>query len=158
MAAMTYMWMFALWLSGAPLMQAAAPTRTIADAAWLAGCWIQQSDTRQYDEQWMAPAGGTMLGMSRTVTRGKTSGWEYLQLREEGADIFYVATPSNQAQTRFKLTDARDGFLRFENPEHDFPQVITYTRRDDGSLLAQISGPMNGQTRTIDFPMRRGGC
>lgn len=148
----------AVWLTGSPAAQSPMPTRTIADAAWLAGCWIQQSETRQYDEQWMQPAGGTMIGMSRTVTRGKTPAWEYLQLREEGSDVFYVATPSNQAQARFKLTDARDGFLRFENPEHDFPQVITYTRRADGSLLAQISGPMNGQTRTIDFPMRRGGC
>ena len=131
---------------------------TVADASWLAGCWTQRSETRQYDEQWMQPAGGTLIGTSRTVSRGRTSAWEFLQLRQDGSDVHYIATPSNQAETRFKLTEARDGYLKFENPAHDFPQVITYTRRDDGSLLAQISGSMNGQTRVIDFPMQRGGC
>ena len=35
----------------------------------------------------------------------------------------------------------------FENPMHDFPRVITYTWRDDGSLQAVVSdGAQNQQT------------
>ncbi len=142
----------------APLPAAQAPARSINDAAWLAGCWTNESGGRQYDEQWMKPAGGTMIGMSRTVSKERTSAWEFLQLREEGGEIFYVAKPSNQPEARFKLIASRDGYLRFENPEHDFPKVIMYTRGEGGALVAQIQGPMNGETRTINFPMRRGGC
>jgi hypothetical protein len=38
--------------------------------AWIAGCWRQSASNgtkRVIDEQWMAPRGRTMLGMSRTV-------------------------------------------------------------------------------------------
>jgi hypothetical protein len=122
---------------------------TVNDAAWLAGCWTREGNGRQYDEQWMKPAGGTMFGMSRTVSKGRTSASEFLQLKEEEGAVYYIAKPSNQAETRFRLVEVRDGFLRFENPEHDFPTVIMYTRGADGALLAQIQGPMNGQTRTI---------
>lgn len=136
-----------------------APVRhTINDVAWIAGCWSSAAGARQVDEQWMAPAGGTMLGVSRTVAKGRTVATEFLQLREEEAGVFYIALPSGQAEARFKLAEAADGKARFENPAHDFPQVITYTRQADGALLAQISGKMNGQDRTIDFPMRRGRC
>ena len=152
------MWQLFLMMFVVGIGSAEQKAHTIDDAAWLAGCWTREGNGRQYDEQWMKPAGGTMLGMSRTVSKGRTSAWEFLQLREEDGQVFYVAKPSNQQEARFKLTEARDGFLRFENPDHDFPKVITYTRGADGALLAQIQGPMNGQTRTIDFPMTRGGC
>lgn len=154
----TTLLVLALSAPAMPDMTAEAPSRSIADAAWLAGCWTNDANGRQYDEQWMKPAGGTMFGMSRTVSKGRTSASEFLQLREEGGDVFYIAKPSNQAEARFRLVDARDGYLRFENPAHDFPKVIIYTRGEGGALVAQIQGPMNGQTRTIDFPMRRGGC
>lgn len=142
-------------LGSAPAQQKA---HTVDDAAWLAGCWTREGNGRQYDEQWMKPAGGTMFGMSRTVSKGRTSASEFLQLKEEEGGVYYIAKPSNQPEARFRLVEARDGHLRFENPEHDFPKVIMYTRGADGALLAQIQGPMNGQTRTIDFPMIRGGC
>jgi hypothetical protein len=148
----------ALSASAVPDMPAQAPARSIDDAAWLAGCWTHEANGRQYDEQWMKPAGGAMFGMSRTVAKGRTVASEFIQLREEAGEVFYIAKPSNQAEARFRMIEARDGYLRFENPEHDFPKVIMYTRGEGGALVAQIQGPMNGQTRTIDFPMRRGGC
>ncbi len=137
---------------------APAPSHTIATVAWLAGCWTSQTDTRQYDELWMKPAGGSMFGMSRTVARARTVASEALQLREENGAVFYIAKPSSQPEARFKLEEGRDGYARFENPEHDFPQIVTYSLAPDGLLTAQISGTMNGQPRAIDFPMRRGGC
>jgi hypothetical protein len=146
-------------LFGAPSVAApgAAP-HVIGDVGWLAGCWTSATARRTIDEQWMAPAGGTMFGMNRTVAGGRTVASEFLELREEGDDVFYIARPSGQAETRFRLTEAAPGRAVFENRAHDFPQVIRYTRNTDGSLLAQIEGPRGGQTRTIDFPMQRGVC
>ena len=39
----------------------------IEKLSWLAGCWEQKDAQRHVEEQWMAPRGGTMLGMGRTV-------------------------------------------------------------------------------------------
>lgn len=46
-------------------------------------------------------------------------------------------------------------WLVFENPMHDFPQIISYTKITCDSLVAQISGEKNGQERKQAFPMKR---
>lgn len=106
----------------------------------------------------MKPAGGTMLGMSRTVEDGRTVEWEFLQLREAGNHLVYIAHPSNQARAEFRWISGTATSARFENPDHDFPQVITYTLQPDGSLLGRIEGTVKGAPRAVDFPMQRGGC
>lgn len=145
-------------LSAALAVWSPAVPHAIEDVGWLAGCWTNAAGERRMDEQWMAPAGGTMFGMSRTVSKGRTVASEFLELRQEGDDVFYIARPSGQAETRFRLVEAAPGRAVFENRAHDFPQVIRYIRNADGTLLAQIEGPRGGQTRTIDFPMRPGAC
>ncbi|HEX2862750.1 MAG TPA: DUF6265 family protein, partial [Lacunisphaera sp.] len=109
------------------------------------------------DEQWMAPAGGVMLGMSRTVAKGKVVTHEFLQIREgPGGELFLVAQPSRQKEAAFRLVVQTDTEIRFENREHDFPQVISYSRQPDGSLLASIEGPKaDGSVRKIEYQYRR---
>lgn len=150
--------LFAAALTAAPPPAAPGAPHVIGDVGWLAGCWTNAAGERRMDEQWMAPAGGTMFGMSRTVARGRTVASEFLELREEGDDVFYIARPSGQAETRFRLTEAAPGRAVFENRAHDFPQVIRYSL-DGDALLARIEGPgEGGRTRAIDFPMQRAAC
>lgn len=90
--------------------------------AWLAGDWSLERNGRVVNEIWMAPDGGTMIGMSRTVAQGRTVEYEFLLLRLDSAgDIFYVAKPSGQPEASFKLTRATATEAVFENPQHDFP-------------------------------------
>jgi hypothetical protein len=134
------------------------PKFTIADFAWLAGCWDGSSANREALEQWMKPAGQTMLGMSRTVAGGKTVAYEFLQIREQEDGIYYVAKPSGQAEASFKLVKFEKQEAVFENLEHDFPQRIIYRLEKDGSLAAAIEGMSKGKLKKIDFPMRRVKC
>lgn len=145
-----------LWLMAVPAPGAAQTG--LGQLEWLAGCWTGGSHGRRTDEQWMKPAGGTMLGMSRTVADGKTLEFEFLQLRQSGDTITYVAKPSNQPEALFTLVSAGPSSARFENPAHDFPQRIIYSRQPDGSLLARIEGSVNGKARASDFPMKRAIC
>ncbi|MCA1584794.1 MAG: DUF6265 family protein [Acidobacteria bacterium] len=126
--------------------------------AWLGGCWSGGAGGRQVDEQWMKPAGGTMLGMSRTVARGRTIESEFLQVRQDADGISYIAKPSNQPEAAFRLVSADAAHARFENPAHDFPQRIIYTLNPDGSLRARIEGSVNGQERAVDYQMKRSIC
>jgi hypothetical protein len=125
--------------------------------AWLAGQWRMEKAGRVVDEQWMAPAGGVMLGMSRTVTKGKMVEYEFLQIREgPGGELFLVAQPARQKEATFKAVAQTEGEITFENKEHDFPQVIVYSRRADGSLLAYVEGPRSdGTTRRIEYSYRQ---
>lgn len=124
---------------------------------WLAGHWRLEEGGRRVDEQWMAPAGGLMMGMARTVVAGKLREYEFTVLRQdENGDIFYVANPSKQRETAFKLTSLTPDAAVFENPAHDFPQRIIYARRSDGSLLAAIEGPgRDGKPRRVEYAFQR---
>lgn len=137
---------------------AAAPAVDISSLEWLAGCWTGTMNGRTVEEHWMKPSGGTMFGMSRTVAGGKTVAFEFLELRQQGPGVAYIARPSGQPQASFQWVSGERTSARFENPTHDFPQVITYTLKPDGSLLARIEGTSKGKPRAVDFPMRKGGC
>jgi hypothetical protein len=145
-----------LGLLGLAAAEPAAPKAGVEALDWLAGAWAFERNGRTTTEQWMAPAGGTMLGMSRTVANGRTLEHEFILLREDAnRDVFYVAKPSGQAEAAFKLVRVSAGRAEFENPRHDFPQKITYALTADGVLLATIEGTRNGQARRVEFPYRR---
>jgi len=131
---------------------------TIAELSWLAGCWDGSGGGREYLEQWMKPSGQTMLGMSRTVMNGKTVEHEFVQIREQEGDLFYIAKPSGQAEASFKLIKYSNQEAVFENLQHDFPQRIIYRLEKDGSLAAAIEGMSKGKLKHIDFPMKRVKC
>lgn len=139
----------------APASTTATPT--IKDVAWIAGCWDSTRDGRHVTEQWMAPEGGTMMGVSRTTVGEKTTEWEFLIIRQGAQGLDYVAKPSRQPEGTFTAARASANEVVFENPAHDFPKRIIY-KRDGDALTASIEGPMNGQNRRIDFLHKKAAC
>lgn len=97
-----------------------------------------------------------MVGMSRTVAQGRTVEYEFMLLRRDASrDIFYVAKPSRQPEASFKLIRATATEAVFENPQHDFPQQISYTLKPDGSLLAATDGEKDGKEMRAEFLFRK---
>src|SRR5215204_1646060 len=132
--------------------QAAAPAAaapTVNDVSWIAGCWESTRNGRHVTEHWLAPEGGTMMGVSRTTAGETTTDWEFLIIRQGPRGLDYVARPSDQPEGTFTATSASASEVVFENLAHDFPKRIIYKRTGDG-LTASIEGPMNGQNRRID--------
>ena len=144
--------LFALALVATP----AAPT-DIDKLAFMGGCWtLLRPNGTKIEEQWLAPAGGAMIGMSRSVRDGKLREFEFMRIvpGEDGA-LRYVVIPSGQAETAFTLKDLAANTATFENPKNDFPQRILYRLADKDTLVARIEGSVNGQERSADFPYRR---
>ena len=139
-----------------PPSQTPAPP-SVSDVAWIAGCWDFTRNNRHVVEHWMPVEGGTMMGMSRTVVGGKTTAWEFLMIRGGPKGLEYVAKPSGQGEAVFTAATASPTEVVFENPAHDFPKKIIY-KRDGDSMTASTEGPMNGQTRRIDFPYTKVAC
>ena len=112
---------------------------TLADLSWISGDWqTAPGARRQIEEHWTTVAGGSMMGMSRTVAGDKTVEFEYLRIEQRAEGIFYVAHPQARCPgTDFKLTSASATEAIFENPQHDFPKRIIYRKTDDG-LTASI--------------------
>jgi hypothetical protein len=136
----------------------------VASLAWLDGCWNGNVNQREFREQWSPLRGGMLLGMSSTVYQGKTSSFEFLRIESRPDGVFYVALPSGQNETPFKLVSAvidekdKDAIFTFSNPEHDFPQRIIYRRGTEGWLYATIEGKYEGEDRQVIYPMRRIDC
>ncbi|MFG6430745.1 DUF6265 family protein [Roseateles sp. LYH14W] len=146
------------------LLVACAPLATaqpdpFAPIAWLAGCWAPQGREAGSAEQWMAPAGGLMLGMARTLKNGRVVEFEFMQIRA-GTDgrLSFIAQPQGRPPTEFALLRQGEAEAVFENPAHDFPQRVIYRLAAPDRLVARIEGVANGKARGIDFPMQRSAC
>ena len=129
----------------------------IGKLAWLAGSWRAEKSGRMIEEQWMAPVAGVMLGMSRTIAKGKVVEHGFLQIRVgPGGELFYIAQPSGQKEAAFQITSLTDREAVFANPNHDFPRKISYTLNADGSMLAAIEGPgAEGDVKRIEYSYQR---
>src|SRR5688572_24563646 len=110
---------------------------------WLAGHWVSESEAGSLvnEELWLAPAGGLMLGVNRTLEGGRAVFYEFVMIREMNGHIAYLAMPGGQSPpTVFPLVESSAGMTAiFENPAHDFPQRIVY-RRDGDQLTATLTG------------------
>jgi len=148
-----------LFAADAPPPGQAKAAVALNQLAWLAGHWRMEKGGRVVDEQWMAPAAGVMLGMSRTIARGKVVEHEFTQIREgPGGALYFIAMPSGQKEAAFEIVSLTDREAVFENKGHDFPQKIIYALQSDGSLIAKIEGlGKDGTTRRIEFPYKRVG-
>ncbi len=136
----------------------AAQSRTLEAMSWLSGCWRTASGDAVTDELWTTPSGGALLGLSRTIQDGKTLWYEFLQIRQQGDSILYVARPSEQPEAAFLLTARTDSTLLFENPAHDFPRLILYVRISPDTLLARIEGREDGMPRVAELRYGRTPC
>lgn len=137
---------------------ATAGSGPIGSVSWLAGCWHHEESGYRREEQWMEPAGGTMLGMSRTVSGGRTVEYEFIRIETRDGVLAFVANPSGQSEAIFRQSALSDSVAVFEAPGHDFPQQITYRWLDSRRAVATIEGELDGLTRVIDFPLSRTGC
>lgn len=137
----------------APLL-AEGPAKA-EDFRWIAGQWSGNVGKARADEQWMTPAGGTMLGVGRVVAGPKMVQFEFLRIEERADGVYYVAQPYGRPPTDFKLTRHEPNLAVFENPQHDHPKIITYRLTADGTLEATIEGEPRGKKSKSTFTMKR---
>ena len=90
--------------------------------AWMAGCWAGDFGEPGTTEQWMAPAGESMLGMSRTVKKGRTVEHEFLQIRPDAAGRLAYIAKQNQARAEI----GRDGFDGLSGRTHNPPPRCSF--------------------------------
>jgi len=123
---------------------------------WIADSWVSASGETTSYEEWKVINNDLYEGGSKTIKEGKTIFSETLKIENIAEGIFYVADVAhNPAPVKFKLTSVSDTSAVFENPQHDFPQRITYLL-EEGNLHAIIEGPgKDGKIKKVDFYMQK---
>lgn len=127
--------------------------------AWLAGCWGGDLNGGKYEECWTAPMGNFMQGSARLVKGDQIFMREAITIEKEGDEImmyvflYEAKIKAEQPPIGFKLVKSSPTELVFENPKHDFPQRILYTKNAKGNIVARVE-QLDG-SKPMKFPMNR---
>lgn len=135
-----------------------AQTINLQPLSWLIGTWETIEGNQKTIEQWEQKNDTLFAGKGYMVQGIDTMYMEMLEIRAIGGEILYCPTVSNQNNGQtiiFKLTTSTDTTLVFENPTHDYPQKISYTKHSDQKLTAEISGMVKGTEQKQAFPLNR---
>lgn len=106
---------------------------------FLQGTW--KMENREVYEHWDKLNENTLKGFSYKMTDGQMSITEYLNITQTDNKITYTAFVLNQNQgegINFLLTQS-DSSVVFENPEHDFPKKIVYSKLSDREIFVEVS-------------------
>ncbi|MFT6628069.1 MAG: hypothetical protein ACJA1R_001330 [Flavobacteriales bacterium] len=143
-------------LAADPPSLSAPAASSLQSLAWLAGRWHStDEDGHVSEELWMAPNGGLMLGLNRTVSH--STAFEYLRIeaRDDGT-VAYVPSPGGQETSAFILSEGSENSATFVNPENTFPTHIRYQLGADASTLtATISAEVDGVHREMSWTWLR---
>jgi hypothetical protein len=136
----------------------AAPP-TLADLAFMAGCWRGASgDGITIEEYYTTPTENLILGVSRYTKGRRVTDYEFSTIAREGNEIVLTPRPSGQEPVPFRLTRLDSAGAVWENPSHDFPTLIGYRRGTGDSLIARIEGPGSDGKRSMEWRMGPTSC
>ena len=130
----------------------------IENANWLIGEWQNTSSEGNLTETWEKLNDSTYAGKSFYVIGKDTVSSEKIRIEQHGKTLLYIPTvkdQNNEQTISFALTSSTTHQMVFENPKHDFPQLISYSKTNKTSLIAKISGMVNGKMKSQSFPMQK---
>jgi hypothetical protein len=117
--------------------------------AWMVGCWRSQDGVNT--EEWSPSLGGVMFGHATTIKDGQLAYFEQTRIELRRGRAIYTASPDGQRPIDFveapaaheaplpKGAKTPPPSITFENPDHDYPQRITYRSLGNKGLAATIS-------------------
>lgn len=133
----------------APPVVTRAPA-TIAQVEWISGVWTGTSGQATVEERWTPAAGGSMIAVSRTLRNSSMLAFEFLCIAERDGSLVYTAMPNGRTPpTHFMLTSLTADAATFENPSHDYPKMIRYAKKPDGSLETTIAGEGGQRAQSV---------
>lgn len=118
------------------------------------GTWVMRFDSSAVYEKWEKVNDTLFTGTSYEVGNGDSVLTETLQIVSNDDGIFYIPTVSDQNDGQpvsFKMAEQEGSVFVFENPNHDWPTVISYEFLPGNKLKTSVSGLVNDEMRSLDF-------
>ena len=113
------------------------------------GCWETENGLER--EGWTIDPSGWLVGYAASRDeKGNVTFFEHMRIERGGEAEKLVVTGQDNSEARFtrQMTD-NEAEYRFENPDHDYPQIIVYERNGD-ELNAYIDLMDGGQKVSFD--------
>lgn len=128
----------------------------------LVGKWEDVNRANKFYEEWEKVGERHLRGrgyvLSGDSLQADTVFIEQLEILPEEGSLFYVVSLSGSQtseKVRFKMTQADDGVITFENPEHDFPKKINYKLLSNVQMEVYLNGLENGKFGETRFSFIR---
>ena len=119
--------------------------------AFMTGCWEGPFGDQLNHEQWMRPAGGTMLGQARNVKGDKTTFVEFVVIKEvDGKLAMNVQFGPGGKTAVLTMVELLPGKVVFSTG----PKKVMYQAKGRNGLYARIEGNKEPE----EFPMKRVSC
>lgn len=132
----------------------AEKTQKIEDVLWLLGEWQRtnvRAGTTAY-EFWEQRSENLLTGIGFSLKEKDTTFVERLKIELKDGTLYYIAdVQENAAPVYFKFTEITENGFVSENPEHDFPKMISYELKD-GQMTAIIS---DGGEKKMGFVFKK---
>ena len=144
--------------------ETSAQTPALGALAFMTGCWRGsfgggQAGAGTIEEYYSTPTSNMIIGVTRFVRGGRTVDFEFTRIMSGDSGIVLMPQPRGRPPTPFRMTASDSVSAMWENPQHDFPQKISYRRIASDSIVAAIAGPgQGGATRTMDWRMWKVRC
>lgn len=128
---------------------------SIDSLKFMQGSWTAERGTGVSEETWMAPAGKSMLGVSRTIRDGRTSFTEFLMIEEnEGKIKLSICQKLGGPAITLNVGKLTETEVVFEPVDDPNKATITY-RLVDKNLHATVAGVREGSPYTLEFVFKR---
>lgn len=130
----------------------------IEQANWFLGSWQNMSNDGLFSEIWKYTNDSLYEGESYILQNNDTVFYESIDLEKHKNEWYYTVSVKGQNKEEavsFKLTSVSPNQLVFENNKHDFPTKITYLKISEDSIVASISGVIEGKEKIEQFPMKK---
>ncbi len=137
-----------------------AQNQNLSSLNWLLGKWKSETVNRLTTETWYSISPTTFQGRGISISQssGDTLFVEDLWIIEAGREIFYIAkVDENEFPVSFKLAALAQNTVIFSNPEHDYPQRISYSLSDNGELFTTVVGMKDGKEGKLELKFIKSG-
>ena len=132
--------------------------------SFMSGCWRGsfgggQAGPGTIEEYYSTPTSNMIIGVTRFVRGGRTVDFEFTRITSGDSGVVLMPQPRGRPPTPFRMTSNDSISAVWDNPQHDFPQKISYRRISNDSIVAAIEGPGDGgRTQRMEWRMGKARC
>lgn len=134
------------------------PQQLLEDVSWLLGTWENHTPRGILYERWELENPGKLSGRSFKIQDLDTIILETVDILIQDSILYYLPAVRDQNQGKpvvFMSSYVSPSKFVVNAPQHDYPQMISYTRLGEDQLVAEISGPIGDKYRYQSFYMVR---
>lgn len=132
--------------------------KQLKKASWFLGKWENSSKEALFKENWSQKSDSSYFAESIVIVEKDTVFYEKMDLYQVQDSLIMKISVKDQNKEKpvsFYMTKSSEKELVFENPKHDFPTKIVYTKITNDSMVGAIYGKKDGKEMSELFPMKK---